>query len=395
MQANLRSTLASHLGETLTPEVAAAIEVSARESARPHTLGELIGIALKGDQQAVQWFLMMRDVLHFWDDLIDRDVKLKKHEINAAMFTALVSLPSNDFYLRHRDSLTPLLISAVANWNAANEFESNGEERLLQLAFVIRSDYANLLIHASYLVGGYAWMMEVTPLIRDWWTSEDYPAYKANLLREKSARGEIAPSEVVRTWYEEETSEYIKHGLTVFNAAMLADTEQGHADALAEMIGMKDGQIVVDMGCGIGGVSRLMRNRFPLSTFYGITNVQAQIKIMAEHEDVLPVLCDYHNVPLESGCADVVMFNESIGYGELPVLLDESFRLLKPGGVLAIKDGVSLTGQDEWSSEWQWFTFAKGRIDEAAGVAGFDVEVSGPHEYDLKAYQEFIKAAPS
>jgi cyclopropane fatty-acyl-phospholipid synthase-like methyltransferase len=358
-----------------------------------NTIDQLISYALKGDSEAIDWFYKIRDVLHFWDDLIDGDKPINREYINQSMFTALVDIPACPFFIKHRDSLQPVLVNAIANWHAANAFEHAKDDGLLDLAYVVRSDYANLLIHSAYLVGGHDWMLAVTPSIRKAWTSESLTNYKANLQREVAQRNGTS-AELVQSWYEQETDEYLKHGLTVFNAAMLDKTEEGHARALAEMIYMTDGQTVIDMGCGVGGVSRLMKQMFPESKFYGVTNVKAQIEIMQKLGGVTPIFSDYHNPPIESGFADVVMFNESIGYGNLGALLKESFRLLKQGGALAIKDGVSLTGSDEWSSEWQWVTFAKGRIDDMARQIGFVVDVSQGHEYSVERYEEFIRSSP-
>lgn len=144
--------------------------------------------ALRGHQGALDAFLKVRDILHFWDDLVDRDKVVGPDYINRAMFTALVALPSNPFWRAHQDSLLPILTNAVGNWHAANTFEAGDELRRLELAFVIRSDYANLLIHMAYLVGGYDWMMEVTPVIRDLWTEEDFAQYLRNLSIERDAR---------------------------------------------------------------------------------------------------------------------------------------------------------------------------------------------------------------
>lgn len=358
-------------------------------SVTPETPAELIGFALKQDREAVEWFLALRGVLHFWDDLIDGDNLITAEQVNTNMFVALVKIPCNGFYQRHQASLSPLLVSAIANWSAANNFERQNDDRLLQLAFVIRSDYANLLIHAAYLVGGYEWMLEVTPQIRTFWTSEDFVAYKSNLGREKADRtGQN--DELVRTWYEQETQEYLNHGLTVFNGAMLADTEEGHVQKLAEMIGMTDGQTVIDMGCGVGGVSRWMKSMFPASEFFGVTNVNAQIEAMYRMDGVIPVRSDYHNVSISSGVADVVMFNESIGYGRLDQLIQEAARLLKPGGLIAIKDGVSLTGKTEWSSLWRWTSFERGLIDKVAQEQGLEIIKSDEHEYSLERYIKFI-----
>jgi hypothetical protein len=153
-----------------------------------NTLDEKISQVLRGYVPAVECFLLLRDILHFWDDLIDRDHALADAHIHESMFKVLISLPSNEFYRKYQDLLQPVLINAIANWRAANQFEGHGDNRALQLAFVIRSDYANILIQMAYIVGGHDWLMEVTPTIRAMWTEEDFEAYLTNLEREKCAR---------------------------------------------------------------------------------------------------------------------------------------------------------------------------------------------------------------
>lgn len=350
---------------------------------------EKISFALKDNAAAVELFLMIRDVLHFWDDLVDGDRAVSYEETNRSMFTALVSIPANSFYRQHQTELAPVLINSIANWHAANEFERTSDAEKLQLAFVVRSDYANLLIHMAYLVGGYDWVMRVTPMIRSMWTDENFSAYLSNLQRERAARRGIS-GDLVKLWYEQETTEYLSHGLTIFNAAMLGETEEEHVDVLLSWIQPLPGAVVVDMGCGVGGVSRLMAERDPAARFYGVTNVQAQVDAMSRLGGVEPVLSDYHNTPLADGVADVVMFNESIGYGDCARLFQEANRLLKPGGKLAIKDAITQTGEDIWSSQWQWTAHPKGFFDELAARSGFDVVRSHSHPMSLDRFRQFV-----
>lgn len=149
---------------------------------------DLVRSVLKDHPAAVAFYMVLFGVAHFWDDLIDRDKPISDESINGVMWNVLVTLPNNPFYRQHFDTLNPMLVNAIANWQTANTFERGDDERLHQVAFVARSDYANILIQCAYLIGGREWMLEVTPLIRSEWTEEDFAAYADNLKQERVAR---------------------------------------------------------------------------------------------------------------------------------------------------------------------------------------------------------------
>jgi hypothetical protein len=153
-------------------------------------LRQFLSDVLMGDASAIEFFIVGRSICHLWDDLVDRDAPVSERDLDIVMFHALVTLPSNAFYRKHFDTLRPLLVNAILNWHAANEFEraEDGDIRKLQLAFVVRSDYANLLIHAAYLIGGPVWARKVTPRIRLEWTDESFADYLAALTNERAAR---------------------------------------------------------------------------------------------------------------------------------------------------------------------------------------------------------------
>ena len=161
----------------------------------PSTMEKCIQLALQGHAQAVECFMLIRDVLHFWDDLIDGDVAVTNEYINRSMFKAMVDLPSNSIYREHQSKIAPIMVNAFANWHAATCFERGDDLRLLEVAFVIRSDYANLLIHFAYLIGGYQWVTRITPMIRGMWTDENFDAYLIGLEREQAARRDMAARE--------------------------------------------------------------------------------------------------------------------------------------------------------------------------------------------------------
>ena len=144
--------------------------------------------------------------------------------------------------------------------------------------------------------------------------------------------------------YEIETEEYLRHGIRLFQAHILGNSELEHAIAFYNLC-MPSG-VGVDMGCGIGEMGHLLRLVDPSLTVIGVTNCEAQSRYMTSIQRD-HIFADYHSVPLQSGVADFVMFNESIGYADLDVVLAESGRLLKKNGKLLIRDFCNTTSTTE------------------------------------------------
>lgn len=145
---------------------------------------ELATECLPSNPDAVNFFCEIAMVGHFFDDLIDRDVKISNDDIYDGLWKALVVLPRNRFYRNNFDELNPILCNAILNWKAANEMEATNSESDKEIAFIIRSEYANLLIHSALLVGGPDWASKMTPKIRRFWHSETFAGYKENLAKQ-------------------------------------------------------------------------------------------------------------------------------------------------------------------------------------------------------------------
>jgi len=139
--------------------------------------------------------------------------------------------------------------------------------------------------------------------------------------------------------YDIETGEYIKHGIKVFQNYLLCDDEKQHVELIYDILKPKSGSTIVDMGCGVGEVGYQFKKIDPTLKIIGITNSQSQYEIAKDKIKVF--LKDYHYIPLKSNTVDIVTFMESIGYGNLRQLVKEVYRVLKPGGILFIKDFFS------------------------------------------------------
>ncbi len=64
--------------------------------------------AFKGNQEAVDYVLMVARVVDVWDNLIDRDVPVSDEAINDAFWLLMVEIPRNGFYRTFVDELVPV-----------------------------------------------------------------------------------------------------------------------------------------------------------------------------------------------------------------------------------------------------------------------------------------------
>lgn len=150
---------------------------------------KLVESAAKGDAEAKDFLMMLVDIAHTWDDLIDRDKPVVNERIHRAFEAALLWLPRNAFYLRHFTILNAVLQNSVRNWHLANEIERRGESSLMHASFVLRSAYADILAQVAYITGGSEHALTVGLEARRQAHSEGFDGYLKNLAAERAARG--------------------------------------------------------------------------------------------------------------------------------------------------------------------------------------------------------------
>jgi hypothetical protein len=145
---------------------------------------------MRGNRSAVDFIELIVEVLHFWDDLIDRDKVLSDADINDKMFKLLVTLPRNQFYIQNFTVLNPILVNAIMNWHVANRFErtEQPDEYKLRIAYILRSSYVDLITQSALIVGGPEWAVQVGEQIRLYAHKETYEGYLGNLNNEFAAR---------------------------------------------------------------------------------------------------------------------------------------------------------------------------------------------------------------
>ena len=148
--------------------------------------------------------------------------------------------------------------------------------------------------------------------------------------------------------YDIDSKRYLAHGINVFQASLLNDSEQDTVQMIHDLLQPHDDSVILDMGAGCGGVAKIMLNINDTLKFICVTNSKFQNEYIEEFKSksIASIFCDFHHVPLPDESVDYIMFNETIGYGDLTKLIFESNRLLKKGGRLIIKDFLNYSEKD-------------------------------------------------
>ncbi len=128
----------------------------------------------------------------------------------------------------------------------------------------------------------------------------------------------------------------------------------------AASAGIQPEHYILDAGCGVCGPSIDIARHIEGIKIEAITLSPVQASIAKDlvqqagfKKRIRVHIGDFHNLPFADDVFDVVMFLEAAGYSDDPHLLfSEVYRVLRPGGVLYIKDAFVkeflLSEQEKW-----------------------------------------------
>ena len=184
--------------------------------------------------------------------------------------------------------------------------------------------------------------------------------------------------------------------------AIIASLGCGNPTALTEL---SEGEVVLDLGSG-GGIDVLLSARRvgPSGKVYGLDMTDEMLALAranaakAGATNVEFLKGEIENIPLPDNSVDVIISNCVINLsGDKQRVLQEAFRVLKPGGRFAVSDVVvrgELPAEVRRSMEL-WVGCVAGALEEnefkalltEAGFEGADVEPTRIYEFeDAKAF---------
>lgn len=116
-----------------------------------------------GNQAGADLFFIFEELLHTWDDLVDKDKPVTEIQINRAFLLCLVRLPLNPVYQRIQLACAPLWLSIVAAYECANEYERRKDRHGLEIAHNLRYAAGHIITMAMQLVCSEAHVREHLP----------------------------------------------------------------------------------------------------------------------------------------------------------------------------------------------------------------------------------------
>lgn len=114
--------------------------------------------AFKLPPAAVDWLCTLFDVIQAFDDLHDKDKPVGHKELDALIWSTLVSLPQNQFFRVNQDALWPLVANAILKWHGANACESSHNANAMSFAW--RAGYYDIVLMVVGVVHGHQYAAE-------------------------------------------------------------------------------------------------------------------------------------------------------------------------------------------------------------------------------------------
>jgi len=183
-------------------------------------------------------------------------------------------------------------------------------------------------------------------------------------------------------------------GHRILQTHRYAPNDVDHVQILLDILDPPTGALVLDAGCGVGEVSRIMAAARPDLNFILMNVSMFQLSQCPRGDQFLHALDDCHATMIRPGHIDAVMFSSALCQMDIPVALAEAHRMLKAGGVLLINDMVRLVGEPgPMEQALAARVLPQDELLHLVIAAGFGVEIRTPTEYDDTHFHTMLNQA--
>ncbi len=142
--------------------------------------------------------------------------------------------------------------------------------------------------------------------------------------------------------------------MKIIQAVLVNGSEEDTVKAIYDELQCEPNSVILDLGCGIGGVAELMLEIDNSLKFLCVSNSKFQVDYIANlnNPSITSINAEFSSVPIPDNSVDCIMLNESIGYGDLDEIISECHRVLKKYGRVVIKN--FLINEDDWGMVNDW-----------------------------------------
>lgn len=166
----------------------------------------------------------------------------------------------------------------------------------------------------------------------------------------------------------------LAQGERVLQTHKFADNDADHVDRLLSWLDPALGSLVIDMGCGVGEVPKLMHQRRPDLRFLMVNISTVQLAECPVGDAFASLLADAHDTRLMGEIADAVMFNSALANMDAYAAMREASRLLRRGGTVLLNEMVSSEGTSErFESLLGARALRESEMRDAIALAGLEV----------------------
>lgn len=195
---------------------------------------------------------------------------------------------------------------------------------------------------------------------------------------------DLAAPKDIGEFYNETTDKFLEVYGEIIQAFRTNDVST-YLNYTLQSMRVSNGMKMLDAGCGVGGPAIAFAKQWNQLSIDAISISEVQIKKALKkveenklQDRILPKHLDYHlmNEFYEKDSFDRVYFLESFGHShDKKKLLNAAWDVLKPGGMIYIKDLFAREVEDEWEQE---------QIDKICG------EINQAYKYNIADLYEVL-----